>query len=373
MPYVDYSALLANFDYFKKEPFLIDCDELSTLDAKSVEGSKLAKAILEWIYLNPNHVTYYTRKAYLEGQYGDEPTYYTADYFRACIVSRVYPNVKIFVVTEDEPEQYTGWKYVTGDDIAKAYARSGNPLELAIGQYVIVDDGSGSTDVLRFDGTSYKKVKRRKFESEQFGTIQPNDLYQMCAFDSLANNDLTVLYGSSGSGKTLLPLAYVMQELEAQRITRCHFVFHYEKLKYARELGYVKGTLQEKLLQTGSIGNILSSKLGDPAEVERLIGRGLINIMPTNAIRGFEAGETEAIFCTEAQDLDAYTVRTIIQRAKKGCKIILEGDTDEQVDISRKSGLGQVIDVFKGTSGFGCVKLINDYRSPYGRLADKIR
>lgn len=365
MVQVDASALLANFEYFKCEPFIIAMEEMERLSCMAEKGIRAASGILKWVYLHPEYVTFGETIT-------DGVDYFTADYLWATKLRR-YDKCHVYVVTNDEIQPYTGWAQIGGDTAAQAYSSVGNPLNLCEGQYIIVDDGEKAIDALKYDGSSYKKVKRREFRSDQLGSVQPKDPYQYCAFDSLLSNDMTVLYGPSGSGKTFIPLAYAMQELEAGRITRCHFIFHYEKLKYARELGYVKGTLQDKLLQTGSIGNILSSKLGDPAEVEHLINRGIINIMPTNAIRGFEAGDTEMIFCTEAQDLDAYTVRTIIQRAKKGCKIILEGDADEQVDISRKSGLGQVIEVFRGAPGFGCVKLVNDYRSPFGRLADKIR
>ena len=41
-----------------------------------------------------------------------------------------------------------------------------------------------------------------------FGHIKPLDAIQQCACDSIANNQITMLFGKAGSGKTLLPMAY---------------------------------------------------------------------------------------------------------------------------------------------------------------------
>ena len=103
-----------------------------------------------------------------------------------------------------------------------------------------------------------------------------------------------------------------------------------------------------------------------------MMATGQLNIMGTYEIRGFEAGENDVIYCSECQNIDAYTLKTIIQRAKKGCKIILEGDIVEQSDINRKNGIWKMIDVFKGSKSFGCIKLKNNYRNEISELADKL-
>ena len=74
---------------------------------------------------------------------------------------------------------------------------------------------------------------------------------------------------------------------------------------------------------------------------------------------------------TESQNLDVYTLKTIIQRCKSGCKQIYEGDIIEQKDTNVQNvGINRLIDVFKGHKSFGCVKLKNNYRSELSELAD---
>lgn len=164
-----------------------------------------------------------------------------------------------------------------------------------------------------------------------------------------------------------------MQNLESQKFNKCHIVYHYEPLKGAKTLGYEKGDHVEKLLKTGSLGNILSSKIGDIQTVESMIGSGVLNIIPTANIRGVEFGRDDVVFVTEAQNLNVYTLKTIIQRCKNGCKQIYEGDILEQSDINcSKLGIDRMIEVFKGHQKFGVVKLKNNYRSELCELADRM-
>jgi len=108
--------------------------------------------------------------------------------------------------------------------------------------------------------------------------------------------------------------------------------------------------------------------------VESLITQGKLLLIPSAEIRGIEISDSDVIFVTEAQNTDIYTMKTIIQRAKG--KIIVEGDMLEQQDLihsnNRDNGMRRVIEVFKGSQYFSCVKLKNRYRHPMGDLADKM-
>lgn len=307
----------------------------------------------------------------------EDIVFYTQD-FLCGLIAKSYFNLNVSSIDENPTDIYKGYKIVTpcDENLAQIYECSSNTenfFNCFVNEYVVVQDSDGNTqDVLRWTGDKYVSVNIKPFKSRAFGNIKPLDEIQRCAFDSIANNDITVLFGRAGSGKTTLPLAYISQCLETQKYRKCYIVYHYETLRNAKTLGYVKGDTLTKKLQTASLGGILSSKYGDIGEVERLIASGMFDIVSTADLRGIEFGADEIVFSTEAQDLDTYTVKTLIQRCKSGCKLILEGDVLEQCDTSRGIGLYKMIDVFKGYNSFGCVKLKNNYRSKMAELADKI-
>ena len=275
----------------------------------------------------------------------------------------------------EEGIKYKGFKEVslTEDDMAYFYENmTSNMFGLLTNEYLILKDIRGEVvDTLKWNGETYETIRCKPYKSNMFGTLKPLDEIQACAMDSMNCNDITVLYGKAGSGKTTLPLNYIMQGLEKGKIKKLYVIYSFEPLKGAKTLGFEKGDHITKLLYSASIGNILASKFGDLAQVEYMIDRQQLDIIPTANIRGVEFESDSCVLVTEAQNLDVYTLKTILQRCKEGCKQIYEGDIIEQKDTNIQNiGINRLIDVFKGHKSFGCVKLKNNYRSKLSELAD---
>lgn len=309
-------------------------------------------------------------------QNNDDVVFYTDDICLKLIAKNIF-GLKVESVKNDNQIKYTGYKTVVmGEyDLANFYSSLGvNRFDCLVNEYLVIKDKNDEiVDTRKWDGKTYASLVYRNFKSRMFGAIKPLDEIQRFAFDSINNNEISVLYGRSGSGKTTIPLSYIMQGIETQKFAKCHIVYHFEPLKGAKTLGFEKGSHVEKLLNYGSLGNILTSKMGDSQFIEAMINNGTLNIIPTCNIRGVEFSSEDIVFVTEAQNLNVYTLKTIIQRCKQGCKQIYEGDILEQSDINcTRLGIDKMIDVFKGHDKFGCVKLKNNYRNPLCELADKM-
>ena len=296
----------------------------------------------------------------------------------ACkMIARKIFNLTVKGVNDEQVDIYKGYREISLDEqeMAHFYQNlSENVLGLLTNEYLLLKDCDGNiVDKLKWDGEEYQTIRSKPYKSNMFGTLKPLDDIQSFAMDSINTNDITVLYGKAGSGKTTLPLNYIMQEIEKGRYKKCYIVYSYEPLKGAKTLGFEKGDHITKLIYSASIGNILASKFGDIQQVEYMIDRDMLDIIPTANIRGWECPSDSILLCTESQNLDVYTLKTIIQRCKSGCKQIYEGDVIEQKDTNIQNvGINRLIDVFKGYKSFGCVKLKNNYRSELSELADKM-
>lgn len=296
----------------------------------------------------------------------------------ACkMIARKIFNLTVKGVNDEPVDIYKGYREISLDEqeMAHFYQNlSENVLGLFTNEYLLLKDCDGNiVDKLKWDGEAYQTIRSKPYKSNMFGTLKPLDDIQSFAMDSINTNDITVLYGKAGSGKTTLPLNYIMQEIEKGRYKKCYIVYSYEPLKGAKTLGFEKGDHITKLIYSASIGNILASKFGDIQQVEYMIDRDMLDIIPTANIRGWECPSDSILLCTESQNLDVYTLKTIIQRCKSGCKQIYEGDVIEQKDTNIQNvGINRLIDVFKGYKSFGCVKLKNNYRSELSELADKM-
>ena len=315
----------------------------------------------------------FTKKIYSN----DEIIFVTNDIACKMIASKIF-NLSVESVesvSENNRDIYKGYREVTLNEEKMAHFYENlndNMLNLLTNEYVILKDlNNNVVDKLKWDGETYQTIRCKPYKSNSFGTLKPLDDIQAFAMDSINTNDITVLYGKAGSGKTTLPLNYIMQEIEKGRFKKCYMVYSYEPLKGAKTLGFEKGDHITKLIYSASIGNILASKFGDIQQVEYMIDRGMLEIIPTANIRGVEFEADSICMVTESQNLDVYTLKTIIQRCKSGCKQIYEGDVIEQKDTNVQNvGMNRLIEVFKGHDSFGCVKLKNNYRSELSELAD---
>lgn len=306
---------------------------------------------------------------------GGTPVFLTADYDSFVQAGEIGMSREFLLPPPVKHTEHAGWREITptNDQWSALYGgEKGNIFALNAGEYGILLDGEGrAAEAVKWNGEKMSIVNPRGFRSQMLGRVAPLDMYQRCAFDALACREVVALRGCPGSGKTMISLAYLFDRLEQQAVRKLYIIGHFEPLKGSRQLGFMRGSRREKQLTTGSLGNILACKLGGESSVIDLLNTGTVEIISASDLRGVEFGSEDAVFVTEAQDLDPYTVRTVIQRCKKGCRIIFEGDT-RQIGISRASGFEKMIDVFAGHELFACVKLKEDHRHPLGVLADMI-
>lgn len=250
---------------------------------------------------------------------------------------------------------------------------------LKTGQYLLVDEKSTGDLFAIYSRDNENKIRcvvPRHIYSSHFGRIEALDEFQMCAIDSLYKDNLTVITGKAGSGKTLLSLSYALQEVLSGKRSKLIIFANPVKTRGSEQLGYYPGDRTEKLMQN-SVGAMLVSKFGgDPMAVDQLIQDSMLEILPFSDIRGFEVSESQIMYISEAQNLNVDLAKLAIQRCAEGAKIILEGDPQTQVDHysfeGNQNGLRRVIEVFEGTEGFSHIYLPNIRRSKIADLADKM-
>jgi predicted ribonuclease YlaK len=209
-----------------------------------------------------------------------------------------------------------------------------------------------------------------------FGKISPKDqdIYQKIALDSLNNNQITMLRGKAGSGKSILSFAYMFSQLEKGNIDKIIIFCNTVAAKGAAKLGYYPGDRVEKLLDS-QIGNLLESKLGSRSMVEKLIAEESLVLLPIADIRGYDtSGMNAAVYISEAQNLDVELMRLALQRIGEDSICIIDGDFSHQVDMEQyagsSNGMRRVSEVFRGQDFYGEVELQNIHRSKIANIAE---
>lgn len=286
---------------------------------------------------------------------------------------------------DNEEEEYNGYKEVQLNDLDLAdfyglyFTQDDNIFNLLENQYLLIKDSNGKIiDKYRWSQNHYETIPFVSVKSDQLGKIAPihNDSYQACALDSLVHNQITMLKGPAGSGKSLLSLGYLFNKLEKNEIDKIIIFCNTVATKGSAKLGFYPGSRTEKLLDS-QIGNFLVSKIGDRCGVERLIEDGQLILLPMSDIRGYDtSGMKAGIYITEAQNLDIELMKLALQRIGEDSICILDGDDEAQVDLSlyagSNNGMKRVSQVFRGQPFYGEIKLKNIHRSKIAKIAEEL-
>lgn len=275
-------------------------------------------------------------------------------------------------------EEYTGYKEVTlsNEEMSYLYCHlNENIYQCLINEYLIVKKMDGEiVDTLCWNGMEFKKVCNKTIKTTMFGDkIRPKDAYQACAIDSIMNRTMTVLSGKAGSGKSLLSLACIMNLIETGEYDRVIVMFNPTKARGASDMGFYTGDATEKAMQN-SVGSILTTKFGDRFAVDMLLQQDKLRLVSMADVRGMEVRDNEILYITECQNTSIELLKLCLSRASSGCKIIIEGDYNTQVDSymfdGSSNGMKRVIEGLKGNEELGYVHLPNVWRSKIAALVD---
>lgn len=282
------------------------------------------------------------------------------------------------IYIEDKYKGYTIKQFDNEQEMEYFYSNYlSSPVyeEILINEYLILKNQEGEIiDRLVRTDDGYRNVSFETFDSKQFGRIRPMDVQQQMAADSFTHNKLTMIRGKAGSGKSILALGYLFNQLEKGRIDKIIIFCNTVAAKGAAKLGYYPGSREEKLLDS-QIGNFLSSKLGSRMELERLLDDERIVLLPMADIRGYDTtGVRAGVYITEAQNMDISLMKLALQRIGDDSICIIDGDSDCQVDDEKfagnNNGMKRLSQVFRGNSIYGEVTLQIVHRSEIAAIAD---
>ena len=188
--------------------------------------------------------------------------------------------------------------------------------------------------------------------------IQLNE-EQKEAKDEILANDITVLRGQAGSGKTMLACQVALDMLFKRDV---------EKIVITRptvskeEIGFLPGNMKDKL--DPWLAPIYANlyMLYNKDKIDRLLEEGIIEILPFAFMRGRTLMETFVIV-DEAQNVTHTQMEMVIGRLGIDSKMVICGDVS-QIDLKSKkeSGFGFLNTVAASVKGFTIFTLKQNHR-----------
>jgi len=216
--------------------------------------------------------------------------------------------------------------------------------------------------------------------------LRPRNFEQRLALDLLLDPEVSVvaLDGPAGTGKTLLAIAAGLDQVWNHPADR-----RYERMAIFRpvvsvgrqELGYLPGTLEEKLDPwMGAIHDAVVAmsdgrrKAAADETLAQITAEGRLTMESVTYLRGRSLHNTWVLM-DEAQNLEPSVAKTVLTRAAEGTKVVFTGDTS-QIDVPFLSPENNAMSVLTAALGggrgggfFGHVRLSQGERSPVATMA----
>ncbi|MBZ5554714.1 MAG: PhoH family protein [Acidobacteriia bacterium] len=193
-------------------------------------------------------------------------------------------------------------------------------------------------------------LRTRAFGKKQ---VTPKSLNQRLYVEAIEGHDIVFGVGPAGTGKTYLAVALALAALQNHTVSR--IVLARPAVEAGERLGFLPGTLQEKVdpyLQP------LYDALYDLSErdkVDRLLEKNVIEVAPIAFMRGRTLNESFVIL-DEAQNTTHEQMKMFLTRIGFNSKAVITGDIT-QIDLpsGKRSGLVEAIDVVSNIAGIAFV------------------
>jgi len=175
---------------------------------------------------------------------------------------------------------------------------------------------------------------------------------------ALEQNDITLVVGPAGTGKTYIAMAAAVSALLSKQVGR--IILTRPAVEAGENLGFLPGDLQQKVNPyLRPLFDALYAMV-DPDRARRLMDREMVEVAPLAFMRGRTLSNAFAIL-DEAQNTTEEQMKMFLTRLGEGSRAVITGDIT-QIDLPKRtrSGLVEAIRVLEDTPGVGIARLNRD-------------
>lgn len=175
---------------------------------------------------------------------------------------------------------------------------------------------------------------------------------------ALEQNEITLVVGPAGTGKTYIAMAAAVSALLSKRVGR--IILTRPAVEAGENLGFLPGDLQQKVNPyLRPLFDALYAMV-DPDRARRLMDREMVEVAPLAFMRGRTLSNAFAIL-DEAQNTTEEQMKMFLTRLGEGSRAVITGDIT-QIDLPRqtRSGLVEAVRILENTPGVGIARLYRD-------------
>ena len=186
----------------------------------------------------------------------------------------------------------------------------------------------------------------------------------------ILNNQIVVITGRAGSGKSLVAAITALDFLQKKQVEQ--ILVTRAAVEVGHSLGFLPGSMDAKFNPYIEALEENLKKCYDKLKIDDLIKNEKIKGMPVQFVRGKTMDDI--LIVEEAQNLTKHEMLAILTRLGKTGKIIINGDneqTDVHIPTGEMNGLTYAIELAKRIEGIEWIKLKENHRSDLvGQILD---
>jgi phosphate starvation-inducible PhoH-like protein len=183
--------------------------------------------------------------------------------------------------------------------------------------------------------------------------VSPKSLNQRLYVEAIESHDIVFGIGPAGTGKTYLAVALALAALQNRAVSR--IVLARPAVEAGERLGFLPGTLQEKVDPYLQPLYDALYDLSDRDKIDRFLEKNVIEIAPIAFMRGRTLNESFVIL-DEAQNTTPEQMKMFLTRIGFNSKAVITGDIT-QIDLpgGKRSGLVEAVQVVSNIPGISFV------------------
>jgi len=156
---------------------------------------------------------------------------------------------------------------------------------------------------------------------------------------------IIIATGPAGTGKTMFATEYGVRNFLLGKCDK--LIFTRPSVSVDEDLGYLPGTLEEKMAPwVRPIYDILYQFI-HPKEVSELIEEKVIEIAPLGYMRG-RTFKNAWIVADEMQNSTVSQMKMLLTRLGENSRLVITGDLEQCDNIKEQNGLDDFLDKFRG-------------------------